>query len=668
MCGLTGFWNRSRDQSAEELLAVVGRMTETLHHRGPDDTGTWCDPASGIALGHQRLSIVDLSPAGHQPMTSACGRFVSGDNGEIYNHPELREQLAAKGHSFRGHSDTEVLIEGFVEWGIVETIQRCIGMFAIAVWDTKYRQLTLIRDRIGKKPLYYGRFGSTLLFGSELKALRAHPAFRGDINRFALGEFLKRSYLPGPSIYRDVTRLRPGCLLTIRYDYAAWWAGNRDEPEQEYWALDRAVSHGQSHPFVGSYEDAVTSLDRLLTDAVGCRMVADVPLGAFLSGGIDSSVVVALMQKQSPRPVKTFTIGFEEEEYNEAPFAKRVAEHLQTDHTELYVNAQQARDVIPRLPTMFDEPFGDSSQIPTFLVSQLARQHVTVSLSGDGGDELFCGYHRYFEGLVGFDRNLASSGGGAVARSVRSRAVGWLRALPDVVRQSLAQTCRELSWISTGRVRRLLQRAANVLSETNPNERYLRNMSHWRADDRVVIGSSIDDGCEIGQDFWPAAQDCSPDELQQIWQWYDTLTYLPGDVLTKVDRAGMAVSLETRVPLLDHRVVEFAWSLPHSFQAGNGIGKRILRSVLAQYVPSELFERPKVGFGVPIDRWLRGPLKDWAEELLDESRLKREGYLNPQPIRQKWAEHLSGAVNWHPWLWDVLMFQAWLAEHRAAAQ
>ncbi len=664
MCGLTGFLNRSRDQSADELLAVVGRMTETLHHRGPDDTGTWCDPATGIALGHKRLSIVDLSPAGHQPMASACGRFVIVYNGEVYNHSDLRGELAAKGHSFRGHSDTEVLVEGFAEWGIVETIQRCIGMFAIAVWDTRLRELTLIRDRIGKKPLYYGRFGSTLLFGSELKALRAHPAFRGDINRHALGEFLKRSYLPGTSIYRDVTQLRPGCSLTIRLDDEAWWTGNRVDPQQEYWTLDRAVSSGQDHPFAGSYEEAVTSLDRLLTDAVGCRMVADVPLGAFLSGGIDSSAVVALMQKQSPRPVKTFTIGFEEEEYNEAPFAKKVAEHLRTDHTELYVTSQQARDMIPRLPTMFDEPFADSSQVPTFLVSQLARQHVTVALSGDGGDELFCGYHRYFEALFGFDRSLASSGGSVLSRAVRSRAVGLLHALPDAVRQPLAQTCRSFGRLSPGRLARLFQRVANVLGETNPNERYLRNMAHWRTDDRVVSGASIIDEYEIPQDFWPAARNRSPGEFQQCWQWYDTLTYLPGDVLAKVDRASMAVSLETRVPLLDHRVVEFAWTLPHSFQASDGVGKRILRSVLAQYVPSELFERPKVGFGVPIDFWLRGPLKDWAEDLLDEGRLKREGYLNPQPIRQKWAEHLSGAVNWHRWLWDVLMFQAWLAEHR----
>ncbi len=660
MCGLTGFLNQSRDQTGDEMLAIVGRMSHTLHHRGPDDSGAWCDAATGIALGHRRLSIVDLSPAGHQPMASRCGRFVIAYNGEIYNHAELRKELAEKGHAFRGHSDTEVLVEGFASWGIEETLRRCLGMFAIAVWDTSRRELTLIRDRLGKKPLFYGRFGSTLLFGSETKSLRSHPAFEGNVDRRMLGQFMKYSYLPGGSIYSGISQVRPGCLMTISLADDPFWNGQRPDPQQEYWSLRRVVETGLRTPFSGSFDDATLSLDNLLTDAVGRRMVADVPLGAFLSGGIDSSLIVALMQKQSARPVKTFTIGFEEQGYNEAPYARRVAEHLKTDHTELYVTAQQARDVIPKLPTIFDEPFADSSQIPTYLVSQLAKQHVTVSLSGDGGDELFCGYRRYFEALIGF----SSDADPQTRRTWKSRVIDALHALPSVIRQPLGLTCRTLGSLPLGRASRDLMRVAEVLCESGPDERYLRNMSHWRSDDHLVIGGEFLDEPVIPNCLWPDASIRSAEDYQACWQWYDTWHYLPNDILVKIDRASMAVSLEARAPLLDHRVAEFAWMLPHSFKIADGQGKRILRSVLGRYVPSKLFERPKVGFGVPIDAWLRGPLRDWAEHLLDERRLKQEGYLNPKPIRRKWTEHLSGRADWHYLLWDALMFQAWLETNR----
>lgn len=644
MCGLTGFWNRRQDQTADQLLAVVARMSHTLRHRGPDDSGTWCDASAGIALAHQRLSIVDLSPAGHQPMVSRCGRFVIVYNGEIYNQAELRRDLLSCGHSFRGHSDTEVLIEGFSEWGIAATIQRSHGMFAIAVWDTRDHCLTLIRDRLGKKPLYYGEFQNTLLFGSELKSLRAHPSFGGQIDRQSLAELMRWSYIRHPAtIYRDVQMLPPGSILTISPDQIG--------TPVSYWSFNAVAEAGlrvaNASPL--SWEEATDQLDTLLTDAVGCRMVADVPLGAFLSGGIDSSLIVALMQKQSTRPVKTFTIGFDEPAYNEAPYAAQVASHLKTDHTELYVTSQQARDVIPELPTVFDEPFADSSQIPTLLVSRLARQHVTVALSGDGGDELFCGYRRYFEALQGFDGGAYGAGRSS---ALLGKVIAGLRRSPSLLKSPLQSLLHATSQLPIGRPARRFRQLANLLKDADPTDRYLRNLSHWTAEDSIVIGASQSDDRLTGL--------VEMSNLQERFQWYDTQTYLPDDILTKVDRASMAVSLEARAPLLDHRVVEFAWQLPHEFKASHGEGKRILREVLSRYVPRPLFERPKLGFGVPIDAWLRGPLRDWAEDLLDERRLQSEGYLNPRPIRRKWSEHLSGRGDWHYLLWDVLMFQAWL--------
>ncbi|MBS0203065.1 MAG: asparagine synthase (glutamine-hydrolyzing) [Planctomycetes bacterium] len=651
MCGLTGFWNRSRNQTTEQLMATVSAMSQTLHHRGPDDAGIWTDPSVGIALGHQRLSIIDLSPTGHQPMTSRCGRYVIAFNGEIYNHAELRRDLVAVGRTFRGLSDTEVLVEGFATWGIDSTIRRCVGMFAIAVWDTRDRTLSLIRDRIGKKPLYYGRCRSVLLFGSELKSLRAHPDFVGEIDRQSLSDYFQWCYIRHPAtIYRGVQMLPPGTILTLGID--------AELPQPiSYWSLTdvadsgirRAGERGQI-----SLAGAAEQLDERLTEAVACRMVADVPLGAFLSGGIDSSLVVALMQKQSNRPVRTFTIGFEDPAYDEAPYAAAVAGHLQTDHVELQVTSAQARDVIPRLPTIFDEPFADSSQIPTFLVSQLARQHVTVALSGDGGDEIFCGYRRYFEALEGFDGRPLGSGR---ASAVLGRLVHFIRQSPKSLKIPIQALVTGLARLPMGRVSNRFAQLSRLLHDSGPVDRYLRNLSHWCRQTQIVVGTSPPvDCCDL------RGRIARCDNPQQSFQWYDSLTYLPDDILTKVDRASMAVSLEARTPLLDHRVVEFAWTLPHDCLVQGTTGKRILREVLSRYVPARMFERPKMGFGVPIDRWLRGPLRDWAEDLLDEHRLRQEGYLNPLPIRQKWAEHLTGRGNWHYLLWDVLMFQAWLRQ------
>ena len=655
MCGLTGFFNSARNQSASEMLATVEVMAETLRLRGPDDRGSWCEASFGIALGFRRLSIVDLSPAGHQPMTSSTGQFVIVFNGEIYNHDELRRDLVARGHTFRGHSDTEVLIEGFAEWGIESTIGRAIGMFAIAVWDNHRRELTLIRDRLGKKPLYYARFAGVFLFGSEIKSMRVHPAFRATVNRDAVGEFLKQSYLSDRSIYSEVIPLRPGELLTIGLDDERFWSGTDKPIPKPFWSFSQIAEDAIRNPFQGTYEEAVDRLDDLLTDAVGRRMVADVPLGAFLSGGIDSSLVVALMQKQSSRPVKTFTIGFEAKEYNEAPYAEQVAQHLKTEHTELMVTSREAMDVIPLLPMLFDEPFADSSQIPTYLVSQLARRHVTVALSGDGGDELFCGYRRYFESLDGYFRQGQSN------PTAASRVAEFLRCLPSFMRAGVEKTSRMTGQLPLGGISRLMTSVADVASERDPHDRYERNLSHWRHLQAVVKGLSRE---FASPQLSRKSSLSSAIQYQQAWQSFDTLNYLPGDILTKVDRASMGVSLEARTPLLDHRVVQFAWSLPHEFKVKERSGKRILRDVLARYVPRELFERPKVGFGVPIGDWLRGPLRDWADDLINEARLQREGVFCAPPIRQKWSEHQSGRTDWSYHLWDVLMFQMWLATYR----
>lgn len=628
-------------------------MTERLRHRGPDDSDIWLHEEAGIGLGHRRLSILDLSAAGHQPMHSACGRYVVTYNGEIYNFRSLRQQLEGLGQKFRGHSDTEVLLAAVSQWGLQKALVSFNGMFAFALWDRETQTLHLCRDRIGEKPLYYGWMGKTLLFASELKALLAHPACKKEVDRNALALYLRHNYVPTPySIYKGILKLAAGTVLTIgatRVDSEA----SAPTPVA-YWSAKDAAEQGAREGFTGSEHEAAAHLESLLRDAVGLRMVADVPLGAFLSGGIDSSTVVALMQAQSEQPVNTFTIGFHEGVYDEARYAAAVAKHLGTAHTELYVTPAQAQGVIPRLPSLYDEPFSDSSQIPTFLISELARKHVTVALSGDGGDELFGGYTRYlwaqeiWEGIRWMPSALRTAAAWALTMA---SADAWSRGL-YAVRGIMPRALR------VQHAGDKLHKVAEVLSVEDYGALYHGLVSHWNAPASVVRGAVEPVTMLTDRSRWARVAD-----FRQQMMFLDTVTYLPDDILVKVDRASMGVGLEARVPLLDHRLVEFSARLPLSMKIRDGRGKQVLRRVLEKYVPLELVDRPKMGFGVPIDTWLRGPLRDWAEELLDERRLEKEGFFSIAPIRQKWTEHLSGRRNWQYHLWDVLMFQAWLNEH-----
>jgi asparagine synthase (glutamine-hydrolysing) len=653
MCGIAGFIDPSKKSDTATLNAIVTRMSEGMLTRGPDDGGAWADAERGVALGHRRLSILDLSPEGHQPMTSADDRYVIVFNGEIYNFKILHAELAAAGHKFRGHSDTEIMLAGFVQWGIEATLKRLVGMFAIALWDRREKTLTLTRDRLGEKPLYFGVHNGVLLFASQLKPIQAHPAFRGEVNRDAVALLMRHCYIPAPySIYKNIHKLQPGTYLTIS---AANPAEALIKAPTEYWSARAAAEAGTAEPFSGTDAEATQKLDALLRESVAQQMVADVPLGAFLSGGIDSSTIVALMQAQSSRPVKTFTIGFHEQGYNEAEHAKAVAKHLGTDHTELYVTSDEAMNVIPNLPDLYDEPFSDSSQIPTFLVSRLARKHVTVSLSGDAGDELFCGYPRYEAGMdlwrkLGWMPRFARRGIGTLVSLTPTRVLDGALALQN---PKLSKTVRTKS------TRSKWKKVSEILSAPNGETLYLGLLSHWQQPEELVLQSKEPPTAVTDAGRWAKV----PEFLQSM-MFIDTISYLPDDILAKVDRAAMGVSLETRVPMLDHRLVEFAWQVPLHMKRRNGTSKWLLREVLYKYVPREMIERPKMGFGVPIDMWLRGKLRDWAEALLNENRLKREGYFNTAMVRQKWQEHLDGTADWHYWLWDVLMFQAWLERQK----
>jgi len=653
MCGIAGFWSLDGQFGRDECSATVRRMTRSLIHRGPDDEGYFEQPDAGVYLGHRRLSIVDLSKEGHQPMQSPSGRYVTVFNGEIFNHRRLRPELEQCGFTFRGHSDTEVLLAAIEHWGLRGAIEHAIGMFSLALWDRRDRTLTLVRDRLGIKPLYYGWAGGRLVFGSELKALRQAMGFGNRIHRGALTLFLRHNYIPEPwSIYEGIYKLMPGTWVSFDSTAARRQCtpGELIPRTTVYWSAKDVVERGSACATVMSVGEATDQLEALLRDAVGLRMEADVPLGAFLSGGVDSSTVVALMQTQSSRPVKTFTIGFHEAAFDEAPHARAVADHLGTDHTEMYVTAREAMDVIPILAGMYDEPFSDSSQIPTYLVSKIARGHVTVSLSGDGGDELFGGYTRYFlaERMWNQLRRLPNPARRAIAQSLLAAPGMWSALLKAV-------GCMFPRRWPVNNSRDKVTRLADFLRATSPSQLYELLVSHWAEPTKLVRDA-----------FEPLTALTDPGRQAELRQntermmYTDLVSYLPGDILTKVDRASMAVGLEARVPLLDHRVVEFAWQLPLDLKIKHAEGKWILREILYKYVPRKLTDRPKQGFGIPIGDWLRGPLRDWAEGLLDERRLRVQGYLNPAPIRALWLNHLRGRVDEAYRLWDVLMFQAWL--------
>ncbi len=645
MCGIAGAFAPRKAISEHEFSAQVKAMSDTLIHRGPDADGVWCDEACGVALGHRRLSIIDLSPTGAQPMQSQCGRWVLAFNGEIYNFRNTRAKLESRGTHFRGSSDTEVFLEAISTWGVDGALKQANGMFALALWDRRDRVLHLARDRIGEKPLYYGWHDGVFLFASELKAIRTWPGCKPEIDRDALCTFLRHNYIPEPHcIFRDFRKLIPGTFVSV--------ARSRESlpAPVTYWDLADVIVDARRESFSGTETEAVEALDTALQASVRARMVADVPLGAFLSGGIDSSSVVAAMQAQSSEPIRTFSIGFTEAQYNEAHYAKRVADHLGTAHTELYVTPEQTRQVIPRLAEIYDEPFADSSQIPTCLVSALARESVTVALSGDAGDELFAGYSRYGQALNLWQRfaRLPDWAGTLSAKAIRSlRPATW----DYLFGKCAALLPRKYLYSAPGDK---LHKLSRLLEIEDPMGMYLRLISLWSNPEKIVRDAqepltALHDGTESRRES----------HIVSRMMYLDTVHYLPGDILTKVDRASMAVSLEARVPFLDHELIQLAWQFPYDMKMRDGEGKWVLKQVLGRYVPSELFERPKMGFGVPIDSWLRGPLREWTEDLLDEKRLRNAGYFDPHPIREVWRAHLNGAQNLQYHLWGILMFETW---------
>lgn len=646
MCGLSGFLQTSILDHLS-ATAQVQAMSERLRHRGPDDAGLWLDPEAGFALAHRRLAILDLSQAGHQPMQSSNGQWVLAFNGEIYNHRALRRELEREGSApaWRGHSDTETLLACIQAWGLERSLKASVGMFALALWERKARRLYLARDRMGEKPLYYGWQSGVFLFGSELKALSAHPAFEHRINRDAVATLLRYNYIPAPhSIWQGIAKLEPGCWIELA-------PGQRQIQTRSYWSLGAAAEAGQATPFPGDQESASRALEQILGEVIDAQMLADVPLGALLSGGIDSSLIVALMQARATRPIRTFSIGFDERQFDESAHAAAVARHLGTEHNELRMRARDVLDMVSEMPSIYDEPFADSSQLPTLMVMRLVRRQVKVALSGDGGDELFCGYNRYL---------------------LAPRLWRLLRPLPAPLRHTLG---RILLSQPSQRWDRLLAPLAPLLRQAHPGHKlhrlghrmqqvrnfddlYLSLVTEWQQAETMVPGAQYAQTRLSHRQDWPQLL-----QAEHRMMALDTLSYLPDDILVKVDRAAMAVSLETRAPFLDHRVVEFAWQLPLSHKLQQGQSKAILRRLLYRHVPRALVERPKMGFGIPLDDWLRGPLRDWGESLLSESALLQSGLLDPAPVRQVWQQHQVRAGAFGYRLWSVLMLQAWWQRH-----
>jgi len=653
MCGITGYLASNIDEK------IVKAMGNTLTHRGPDDSGTWCDQQAGIALSHQRLAIIDLSPEGHQPMLSADSRYVIVFNGEVYNHNELRAELP--NITWRGHSDTEVILAAISTWGLDTALSKFVGMFAIALWDKKEQRLHLIRDRMGEKPLYYGWVNNAFVFGSELKALKQFPNFSNAINRNALALYVRYAYVPSPfSIYQDIYKLPAGCQLSLSLN-------NADKPPadytasapfksqslilQQWWSLKDVAVSGQQN-LIEDKTQALNLLEEKLRDSVRLQSQADVPLGAFLSGGVDSSLITALMQTESSAAVNTFTIGFNDPRYNEAEYALAVAKHLGTNHCELYVDAKQCLDVIEKLPQLYDEPFADSSQIPTFLVCSQAKQHLTVALSGDAGDELFCGYNRYFWVRRVWEKIswLPEPTRFLFAKIIRILPSHYWDSLYHLF-EKLLPTKFHLSLVGD----KLHKMAELLLSAKDMQSIFYTLISEWKLPQEIVLNAY-----EPTILLTESQKHPSFSHFEDKMMYLDAMSYLADDILVKVDRAAMGASLETRTPFLDHRVVELAWQMPLAFKCNQGVGKWPLRQILYQYVPKELIERPKQGFSIPLATWLREDLRDWAEALLNEERLQKEGFFNPKPIRKKWQQHLNGQYNWTQSLWIILMFQSWL--------
>jgi asparagine synthase (glutamine-hydrolysing) len=645
MCGLTGFLIHPNSMPEQTVDSIIRESAKSLAHRGPDSIGLWCGENNSIAMGHRRLSIIDLSETGGQPMHSTCGRYVMVFNGEIYNFLELRKQLSSEGVEFGGHSDTRVLIEGISKWGIEKTIKKTIGMFAFAVWDKKNKSLYLCRDRLGEKPLYYGWYKGVFMFASELKAFKAWPGFKPELDIEALTDFFQYSYVPSPScIFKGFRKLMPGSFSKVNLN-----SEGKLPDVNPYWSLQEVVEYGEQNPIIDLNEnELVNELEIRVKSAVKSCMVSDVPIGAFLSGGIDSSLVVALMQEQSINPIKTFSMGFSEDGYDESIQARAVAQHLKTEHTEMIVSSEDAMATIPLLPDIYDEPFADSSQIPTFLVAKLAGRNVKVALSGDGADELFAGYNRHV-----LSQKL-SSGKYKIPKNIRKIAGNMLLGVSaekwDTIYNSLAR------YIPANYQLRLagekIHKFGRVLNVNNGDELYQALTSTWLNSDIVINQNKKTMDHKVNGVLDNLG-------LTKMMLYNDTIKYLPDDILVKVDRACMAVSLESRIPFLDHRLIEYAWKIPLNNKVRNNQGKYLLRQVLYKHVPRELVDRPKMGFGIPLESWLRGPLKTWAEELLDSRKLKEQGLLNHTIIKQKWDEHQSGRHNWHHQLWNVIMFQAW---------